>query len=269
MSETSFVITEVTIEKRNMRYLSAGEGDKCAVILQGWATDYKVYSLIVSELAKSHRVIFPLLPGFGGEKEPSEPMSVSDYALLVDGLLRSLGIESADFFCHSYGGRVFFKLCATPSRFTAPKKVILCDAAGIMPKRSAFAKFKVKLFKLTRRLLSTAVMRFVYPDLLAELNAKSGSADYRSATPVMRRTLVLAVNEDLSHLVSRVDAPTLILWGKNDDAVPLSDAYFMEKQIADSAVIVFEKSGHFPFATEWQSFRSVMGAFLSADDDKQ
>jgi pimeloyl-ACP methyl ester carboxylesterase len=108
-------------------------------------------------------------------------------------------------------------------------------------------------------------MRFLYPVLLDELNAKSGSADYKNASPVMRRTLVLAVNEDLRECIPSVKASTLITWGKNDDAVPLSDAYFMEKAIADSAVVVFEKSGHFPFATEWQAFRAVMSSFLLID----
>lgn len=262
MNQSEFTINEVLLDGVAMRYLTAGEGDECAVILQGWATDHKVYSLIISELAKKYRVIFPLLPGFGGEKEPKEAMSVSDYADLVDRLLSFLDVKKADFFCHSYGGRIFFKLSSSESSFTEAGKAVLCDVAGIMPKRSAAAKIKVKLFKMTRRLLSTAVMRFLYPTLLDELNAKSGSEDYRNASPVMRRTLVLAVNEDLRELIPSVRASTLIMWGKNDDAVPLSDAYYMESVIADSAVVVFEKSAHFPFATEWQAFRSVMSSFL-------
>lgn len=262
MNDSEFVINEIVLDGIPMRYLETGRGKETAVILQGWGTDHKIYSLIISELAKKYRVIFPLLPGFGGEKEPKEPMSVSDYASLVNSLLRTLNIASADFFCHSYGGRIFFKLSASESTFTRANRVILCDVAGIMPKRNAYSKFKVKLFKFTRKLISTAVMRFLYPTLLDELNAKSGSEDYRNASPVMRQTLVLAVNEDLRHAIPSVKASTLVMWGKNDDAVPLSDAYYIESAIADSAVVVFENSGHFPFATEWNAFRSVMSSFL-------
>ena len=265
MNQSDFVINEALLGERSLRYLEAGDGEETVVILQGWATDFKVYSLIISELMKKYRVIFPLLPGFGGEKEPKEAMSVSDYADIVDGLLKSLGVKEADFFCHSYGGRVFFKLSNSHSTYTRARRAILCDVAGIMPRRSLGYKIRVKAFKLTRKLLSTRVMRFLYPVLLDELNAKSGSADYKNASPVMRRTLVLAVNEDLRDIISSVKASTLIMWGKNDDAVPLSDAYFMESAIKDSAVVVFEKSGHFPFATEWHSFRSVMSSFLLID----
>lgn len=262
MTNDSFIISEAVLGSRSIRYLTVGDGDKFAVILQGWATDFKVYSLIASCLAQKYRVIFPLLPGFGGEREPAEPMSVSDYAELVDALLRHIGVERAVFFCHSYGGRIFFKLAAKEDAFTAAEKIILCDAAGIMPKRSFLSKLKIKAFKLTRRILSTAVMRFLYPELLPELLAKSGSDDYRNSSPVMRRTLVLAVNEDLSPLIPLVKAPTLIIWGKNDEALPLADAYTMEKSIEGSAVVVFEKSGHFPFATEWVGFRAVMSSFF-------
>ena len=78
----------------------------------------------------------------------------------------------------------------------------------------------------------------------------------------MRKTLVLAINEDLKDLIKAIDAPTLILWGRNDTAVPLSDAYFMEGEIKGSAVVVFEQSGHFPFITEWERFKAVMSSFL-------
>ena len=169
MNGSDFKINEALLEAGSLRYLTAGEGDEVAVVLQGWATEYKVYSLIISELMKKYRVIFPLLPGFGGEKEPPLAMSVSDYAILVDALLRHLDVREADFFCHSYGGRVFFKLSASGSFFTRPRRVVLCDVAGIMPKRSLGYKIRVKLFKFTRKLLSTAVMRFLYPILLDEL----------------------------------------------------------------------------------------------------
>ena len=68
MNNADFVITDAMLDGSSLRYLTAGEGDETAVILQGWGTSYKVYFPIISELSKKYRVIFPLLPGFGGEK---------------------------------------------------------------------------------------------------------------------------------------------------------------------------------------------------------
>ena len=80
---------------------------------------------------------------------------------------------------------------------------------------------------------------------------------------IIRRTLVLAVNEDLRHLFGKLDVPTLIMWGRYDDAVPLSDAYLIEAAVKDSAVIVFEHSAHFPFLTERARFIPIVKSFFS------
>jgi len=237
-----------------IKYFTEGSGEDYAVMLQGWATDRSLYDGIVRVLAEKYTVIFPALFGFGESDEPREPMSVSDYAEAINSLLGHLGVKRAHFFCHSFGGRVFFKLNAMESRFTAPERVILCDVAGIVPYRSFAKRMKMKLYKLGKRL---------FPRLATAMRSKVGSADYNAASDVMKKTLVLAVNEDLRHLFQRIDVPTLIMWGRADDAVPLSDAYLIESSVADSAVIVFEESGHFPFITEQARFLAVMRSFFA------
>ncbi len=239
-----------------MKYFTLGDGEEFAVIIQGWATNRSLYDAIVSSLAEKYTVIFPALQGFGESDEPQGAMSVSDYAEAINELLAHLGIKKARFFCHSFGGRVFFKLNAMENRFTEPLSVTLCDVAGIVPKKSLITKVKVRFFK---------IMKKISPRLSEKMRKKVGSADYNAASPVMRKTLVLAVNEDLRHLFSLVSVPALIMWGKNDSAVPLSDAYIIEKAISDSAVIVFEHSDHFPFLTERARFLAVLRSFFNID----
>ena len=253
---------EITFDNVKIKYLTLGEGEEYVVVLQGWATKSELYGDVLSTLAEKYTVIFPALPGFGESDEPDRSFCVSDYAELVNRLLRELGIERARFFCHSYGGRVFFKLNAAENRYTEAISVVLCDTAGVVPKKSLYKKLKIKLYKLGRRILSTRAARFFFPDALEELRRKNGSADYNSATPVMRETLVRSVNEDLSHLFCQVTCPALIMWGVHDDAVPLSDAYIMNDAIADSAVIEFEQSGHFPFITEKARFLAITRSFF-------
>ena len=111
----------------------------------------------------------------------------------------------------------------------------------------------MKLYKLGKRII---------PRLAAAMRSKVGSDDYNAASEVMKKTLVLAVNEDLRHLFSKIDVPTLIMWGRGDDAVPLSDAYLIEAAVSDSAVIVFDESKHFPFLTEQARFLAVTRSFF-------
>lgn len=237
-----------------MKYYVEGGGEEFAVMLQGWATDRSLYDSIVKTLARRYTVIFPAFHGFGESGEPNQPMSVSDYAEAVNSLLAHLGINRALFFCHSYGGRVFFKLNALEDRYTEPLQVILCDVAGIVPRRSLFRRMKMKIFKIGK---------YLFPSLAKKLRSKAGSSDYNAASETMKQTLILAVNEDLRHLFPSITASTLIMWGQYDDAVPLSDAYLIESSVSDSAVVVFENSSHFPFITEEARFLSVVRSFFN------
>ena len=55
----------------------------------------------------------------------------------------------------------------------------------------------------------------------------------------MRGTLVRVVNEDWRHLLPRIVAPTLLIWGELDDATPVSDGRLMEQLIPDAGLVVF------------------------------
>ena len=259
MMKNSF---EFCFEGNTIKYFTWGDGEEYAVVLQGWATKSELYDGVIGELAKKYTVLFPALSGFGESDEPDRAFEVGDYARLVNALLEKLGVKKARFFCHSYGGRVFYKLNAMEDRATTPTMAVLCDTAGIVPKKSLSKRLRIKTYKLGRKILETKLMRFFFPDALEEYRIKNGSADYNSASPVMRATLVRSVNEDLSELIGLVDCPALVMWGVADDAVPISDAYLIESRIKDSAVIEFKNSGHFPFLTERERFLAVLRSFF-------
>ena len=78
----------------------------------------------------------------------------------------------------------------------------------------------------------------------------------------MRRTLSLSVNEDLSHLLPGIKASSLLIWGDQDTATPLSDGKKMEKLIPDAGLVVLKDAGHFAFAQRWGQCRLVLDSFL-------
>ncbi|MEA2476346.1 MAG: hypothetical protein QOC87_545, partial [Actinomycetota bacterium] len=87
------------------------------------------------------------------------------------------------------------------------------------------------------------------------------SSDYLQAGP-MRPILVRVVNEDLADLLPDIGAPTLIVWGSLDDAVPLSHAHAMEESIPDAGLVVFEGAGHFPYLEQPDRFCRIVRHFL-------
>lgn len=61
--------------------------------------------------------------------------------------------------------------------------------------------------------MSIPPMKTLFPDTVENMRKKRGSADYNSATPVMRQTLVKVVNEDLTPLLKDIKVPSLLIWG--------------------------------------------------------
>ena len=54
--------------------------------------------------------------------------------------------------------------------------------------------------------------------------SKVGSSDYRSSAPVLRETMKIILNEDMSDLLPNIKVPTLLIWGSLDTDTPISDA---------------------------------------------
>ena len=111
--------------------------------------------------------------------------------------------------------------------------------------------------------MSTRVLHFLYPDAVEDMRRKRGSADYNSATPLMRATLVKVVNEDLEPLMSAVACPTLLIWGDLDTATPISDAHRMEELIPDAGLVVCEGAGHFSFAEQASKVNAALETFFA------
>lgn len=250
---------------RTVEYERLGDGERAVLILHGWGCSGEMFRGTAELLAKKYTVLLPDLCGFGGSPEPPAPMSPGDYADLFIGLLASLGITHVSLIGHSYGGRVILKLFEKQSAQPLPfviDRVMLVDAAGIKPKQSPGARLSLAAYKAGRRILSTKPMQKLFPGAVDAWRKKRGSADYNNASETMKKTLVLAVNEDLAHCLPKVTAPTLLFWGDADDATPLADAKRMEREIPDAGLVVVRGGSHFSFADDPALFRRVLGSFF-------
>ncbi|MDD2361470.1 MAG: alpha/beta hydrolase [Oscillospiraceae bacterium] len=243
---------EIQIDGRCVRYIDEGQGPE-VLLLHGWGAPAQTYRLIIDHLSSRCRVVAPDLPGFGGSQEPPEPWTVDNYVDFTLKFCKAVGLTSPILIGHSYGGRIIIKLMNRPNLSISVPKIILMDAAGIRPARGPKYYIKVYSYKALRRLL---------PPLAEKMRRKTGSSDYRNASPLMRRTLVLALNEDLTPLLSGISVSTLLIWGENDTATPLPDGQTMEKLIPGSGLVVLKNAGHFSFSDRWGQCSRVLDAFI-------
>jgi pimeloyl-ACP methyl ester carboxylesterase len=247
---------QITINNISTHYTKAGEGEP-VIILPGWSATSNVYNMLSVQLSEKYCVYSLDLAGFGITPEPPQPWSLDDYCDFVIAFVEALGLKSVTLIGHSFGGRIIIKLCNRELPFEI-KKIALIDSAGIKNKLSGEQTAKQKKYKKLKKLFGKKPFTTLFPNAIEKLQKKYGSADYANATPLMRQTMVKAISEDLTPILSNVSVDTLLVWGKNDTATPYSDAVTMNNAIKNSKLEVIENAGHFPFIDQPFEFRNII-----------
>lgn len=252
----------------NINYIDEGSG-KLLVMLHGWGSNIDLFSGVVGFAKSKYHVVAMDMPGFGKSDEPVDPMNVDDYVEFVLSFIKKLYPEEKEiiFLGHSMGGRIIIKLASgihdgrIKTDFTIPK-VILTDSAGVIPVKTETQNKRTKRYKFYKNLITKTGLVKVFPGLLDSLQKKFGSADYAAASPVMRKSLVMCVNEDLVPYMPSVTMPALLIWGDRDTATPLSDGQLMEKLMPEAGLAVINGAGHYTFLDSPVLYNRILGSFL-------
>lgn len=210
------------IKDIDINYVQYGTG-KDVVLLHGWGQNIQMMDPL-GKLLKNCRITILDLPGFGSSMEPSFAYNISDYASLLHEFLKELKIDNPILIGHSFGGRIAIYYAS----IYPVSKLVLFGSPFIKRENDSL---KLKVFK--------SLKKIKFLNNFAEIMKNHiGSEDYKNASGVMRQILVNTVNTDLSSNASKITCPTLLIWGNNDEAVPVSEAKKLESLIDDSALIV-------------------------------
>jgi pimeloyl-ACP methyl ester carboxylesterase len=247
--------TAVTSGGHATRLYQAGAGEP-VVVLHGWGGRIESMAPVLTCLRERWRVLALDLPGFGESPPPAGVWGTGDYAAYVRDVLAGVGVDRARFVGHSYGAKTALYLAASIPQLV--EKLVLVGSSGL---RSA-PSVRVRLKRAAGR-VARASSHLGPPGraLRQAIHDRIASDDYKQAGP-MRPILVKVVNEDLSDLLPHVAAPTLLVWGTEDDAVPVAHAQAMERAIPDAGLVLFEGAGHFAYLDEPERFCTIVRHFL-------
>ena len=245
--------SHVIINNLLIQYYVYGKRDFPSIIfLHGWRAEGTIWNDIATKLSRDFNVHALDLPGFGGSSAPTIPFTISDYADIVSGFMKKMKIKKSILVGHSFGGRIAIKISATKPKLV--KKLVLIDSAGFADKKRQGMKF---LAKLVKPLFAPAWMQGMRTRIYKMIRAE----DYL-ATPVLQKTFVNIVEEDLSDDVSRIHAPTLLLWGENDTETPMLYGRKMHEKIQNSQLVVLSGAGHFSFLDKPIGWYTALTNFL-------
>lgn len=231
---------EIIIDDIIINYEISGVGPPL-IFLHGWGLDLNTFNNLTKQINDDFTVYQIDLPGFG-KSTLTKAMSISEYALVIFRFCEILDIKKPIILGHSFGGRVAIK-CAT---LFPLDKLILVSSPGVKMRFNLVKFLKIKCYK---------VLKFL------KIKNKMGSKDYKNASIVLKQTLVMAVNEDLSCNAKKINVPTLLIYGKKDKDVPLYIGKEMNRLIKSSALIICD-SKHFPYIEKFRYFFIVLKSFL-------
>lgn len=237
-----------------------GTGEIPVLLLHGWGASFDTYKGIANALGDRCRLYAVNFPGCGNSQTMPEPWDTDNYCDFVLEFMQAMGLENPIIMGHSHGGRVTMKLVADGK--VNPPKIVLLDAAGLIPKKSFKQKMRAKSFKIIKKVLTVPLWKKQAEGLLNKARAHYGSADYNAAPEVLRKTLVKLVNTDIRDILTNIKCPSLLIWGENDTATPLEDAKTIEKLIPDAGLCVIKGTGHFSFCEKPYEAHAILRSFI-------
>ena len=233
----------------NINYIDYGSGDNTLVLLHGWGQNIEMMKPIGDKFKKNNRIIILDLPGFGNSEEPSFIWTINDYTEAIYELLASIKANNIILIGHSFGGKIALEYA---SKYKVEKLILFGS-----PFKKAIQKLSLKT-RLLKKLKKVPILK----NLEKFAKKHMGSKDYRDASEIMRKIMVQHVNLDITNDVKKIKCPTIILWGDNDEAVPLNDAYELEKLIPDSAVILYPGCTHYAYLENLPKTISIIKNFI-------
>ena len=250
-----------TVYGLKMHYLEAGYGQPL-VLLHGLGGSAETMKPLLTVLARRHRVFVPDQIGFGGSDKPLIDYRITTLVEFLHGYFERLGIERADLVGHALGARV-----ASLYALKHPERIgrlVLISGAGYRPDLDEDAERALAFATIgdARRALALAFAddgraTDAAAERLFAARARSGSA-----WTVARLVESFRSDDGFTDDLSPIQAPTLIVWGRQDELAKVALAEKAHRQIKGSRLVLLDHCGHLPQDEQPKALESALTSFL-------
>lgn len=238
---------KIKIKDVEINYVQYGKG-KDVLLLHGWGQNIEMMKPIGDNLQDRFRITILDLPGFGESEEPKTPWTLGNYEEMLEEFIRLTKIEKPTVIGHSFGGRLAIRY----SSINPIEKLVLFGSPCI--RKDEKLSLSTKILKGLKKLPGLN-------EFGEHMKKYIGSRDYKAASPIMRKTLVSVVNEDLSNYAKKIEEPTLLIWGENDTEAPVEDAKELESIMIDAALIVLPGT-HYAYLENLPQVINILNNFI-------
>lgn len=238
------------------------------VLLHATLHDRHDFDAIAPALRRDHRVIAVDWPGCGESPAPGSPERLSAPLLAdaLEDLVEQLELPPAVFIGNSVGGFAAARLAIThPERVAG---LVLVNTGGFIPINPLVRGFcrLIGTPAIARRVLPSFVRSYMKPrteldrEIVARVVARAKTREGIEMAAALWRSFS-ADEHDLRGRAERLRAPTLIVWGEKDTAIPLRASRAAHAAIAGSRLEVIE-TGHVAFSSAPEEFLALVEPFI-------
>lgn len=244
------------VDGLNVHYSVEGSGSPI-VLIPGTGATLHTWAAWTDSLKKYHTVISLDMPAFGltGPRADRD-YSVQTYCRFLDKFLTQLGVDTFALGGNSLGGEIAWNYAALyPGKVS---HLLLVDPGGFIekndvPRLSVFTIARVNwLARIINRLDTRWIVKKTLEDVFYNdslITPEKIKLYYdMSMGPGNRQAFtdrVQLIGQEEHADIAAVKAKTLVMWGKEDLLIPVSQVKHY-KNLPDAEVVIYDKIGHCP-----------------------
>ncbi len=265
----------IEIDGMQVHYRDEGKGFPI-VLVHGTASSLHTWDDWSKELLKTNRVIRMDLPAFGltGPNKTAD-YSIKAYTSFLNDLLTKLHVEKFYLAGNSLGGNIAWNYAAEhPDKV---EKLVLVDASGLPTNKPQPA-----IFKMAKTPFLNSLFLYVTPKFFIKKNMEEVYADGSKITDELvtryhkmalrvgnRQAFIDRAKIDFKlgskanyNKLKSINTSTLLIWGAQDNWIPLDNGKRMDSILPNSKLVVLENSGHVPMEENPQESFAFLNEFL-------
>lgn len=201
---------------------------KNLLFLHGWGCNLN-YMLPLALKIKNANLLIIDLPGFGKNDPLLKSSSLADFIESIDIFLKAKKIVIHGIIGHSFGGKI---ACLLAAKYSI-SFLCLFSPSIYHKKRTLKYYFLVYSYKLIKKI---KFLKFLLPLF--------GTQDYKELNDVMKHTMSLIINEDITKQLKQLKMPIFLLFGKKDTITPPYLAKKIKKNCVDCHIELID-GNHF------------------------
>lgn len=257
----------VNLSTGAVHYSEHGQGAPL-VLLHANPGDSQDFEAVIPALSQNYRVLALDWPGYGQSALPQQPESATVFLFykILREFLAALALSRAFFIGNSIGGNAAARLASESPELV--RGLVLVAPGGFTPHNfitRTFCKFQGSSLSLSPHRFASMYLKHRTPTTKAMLQRAStiqATPERVALNRAMWRSFAQPEN-DLRQLSQSIKAPTLLLFGKHDPAIPASKDGKVAAQCIPSAQFLTLPCGHASFAEVPESFLAEVQPFLA------